>query len=83
MLGAPYPEPWQVTQHNVEALLTISEYYQVGFLKHACEDGLLHLTSRSQNLGYLFGGPHKKDYSISGSIYGVPIFRETTLLRIM
>ena len=26
----------------------------------------------SQNYGYLFGGPHNKDYSILGSILGSP-----------
>ena len=28
----------------------------------------------SQNYGYLFGGPHNKDYSILGSILGSPYF---------
>ena len=28
----------------------------------------------SQNWGYLFGGPHNKDYSIWGSILGSPYF---------
>ena len=28
----------------------------------------------SQNSGYLFGGPHNKDYSILGSILGSPYF---------
>ena len=28
----------------------------------------------SQNYGYLFGGPHNKDYSILGSILGPPYF---------
>ena len=28
----------------------------------------------SQNCGYLFGGPHNKDYSILGSIVGCPYF---------
>ncbi|CAE7662322.1 Ufd4 [Symbiodinium pilosum] len=40
----------KVTQHNVEALLTISEYYQVGFLKHACEDQLLRLPATPDRL---------------------------------
>ena len=28
----------------------------------------------SQNQGYPFGGPYKKDYSIWGSIFGSPCF---------
>ena len=28
----------------------------------------------SQNNGYLYGGPHNKDYSILGSILGSPDF---------
>ena len=28
----------------------------------------------SQNYGYLFGGPHNRDYSILGSILGFPYF---------
>ena len=28
----------------------------------------------SQNWGYFFGGPHNKDYNISGSILGSPDF---------
>ena len=28
----------------------------------------------SLNYGYLFGGPHNKDYSILGSILGSPYF---------
>ena len=28
----------------------------------------------SQNQGYLIGGPHSKDYSILGSIFGSPYF---------
>ena len=28
----------------------------------------------SQNYGYLFGGPHNKDYSIFGSMLGFPYF---------
>ena len=30
-------------------------------------------------MGYLFGGPYDKDYSILGSILGVPLFSETTI----
>ena len=33
----------------------------------------------SQNYGYLFGDPHNKDYSISGSILGSPYFGKTTI----
>ena len=29
-------------------------------------------------LGYPFWGPHNKDYSILGSIFGVPLFWEIT-----
>ena len=35
----------------------------------------------SQNYLYPFGGPHNKDYSVWGSILGVPLFWETTMLR--
>ena len=31
---------------------------------------LLHEVAVSQNYGYLFGGPHNKDYRILGSILG-------------
>ena len=34
----------------------------------------LSLYGVSQNLGYLFGGPYNKDYSILGSILGYPNF---------
>ena len=30
----------------------------------------------SENLGYLFGGPHTWDYSILGSILGFPYLRK-------
>ena len=33
----------------------------------------------SQKHGYLFGGPHNKDYSVFGSILGVPLNWETTI----
>ena len=32
----------------------------------------------SQNHGYIFGGPHNKDYNILGFIWG-PLFWETTI----
>ena len=34
----------------------------------------------SQNSGYLFGGPHNKDYNMSGSILGSPYFGELPCL---
>ena len=33
----------------------------------------------SQNLRFLFLGPHNKDYSILGSVLGVPLFWETII----
>ena len=33
----------------------------------------------SQNEGYHFEGLHNKDYNILGSIFGFPLFRETTI----
>ena len=35
----------------------------------------------SQNQGYLFRGPTDEDYSILGSILGVPLFWETSINR--
>ena len=36
----------------------------------------------SQNSGYLFGGPHNKDYGILGSILGSPFLGKPFLHKI-
>ena len=43
----------------------------LGFARNPRLMELVHVGS-SQNWGYLFGGPHNKDYSILGSILGSP-----------
>ena len=47
------PAAWsadKVTEKNVDALLAASDYYQVGFLKTACEDKLLALPASGHRL---------------------------------
>ncbi|CAE7269980.1 KBTBD3, partial [Symbiodinium pilosum] len=42
--------PKKVTEDNVDSLLTISEYYQVGFLKIACRETLRSLPATPERL---------------------------------
>ena len=56
------------------SVLTLNSSFH--FLFHFPDMGV------SQNEAYHFGGPHDKDYSILGSILGVPLCRETTILPI-
>ncbi|CAE7765755.1 unnamed protein product [Symbiodinium sp. CCMP2592] len=48
-----WPGEWsrdRVRGENVDALLAIADYYEVGFVKHACEDQLLTLPVTGQRL---------------------------------
>ena len=47
------PMAWsddKITEANVESLLTISDYYQVGIMKQACEQSLLRLPPTGNRL---------------------------------
>ena len=70
-----HPRPQEVDQLHLRRLPVSSNAVVLDTLQTTCQDFRLgHPNGGFLKLGYHFGGPHNKDYSILKSILGCPNF---------